>query len=367
MSIESHELAQLLRQTLPGALSDERRNLEIIIDTIERDGITACSDSEHSIFLQNAIEQHRPILIPKRADYFSEAEIYGVDVPVVNAVPLVDEGRRQIVVFDGILQIIRFYADLMWVLNLLMSKRSDRTFVLDEQSIPEANAFSMAAFSILADFVNTRRTLIALSDILGPNARHHALFGYAGAVAFVLAHESGHLALGHTGFKNTALFERNAGLAIKEDIGRFQQLEFDADAYALESIREEIRPIFVSNALIFLGPTAFLEAFGRQRGGSHPLATNRAFHLLSLIAYDPDTATQVKGIIESQVLGFKQLESLRQENGGDIRHRIHERMPIEVAHEVVRMINERVKYEIGLLDIELNGADCKDVGNVRTL
>jgi hypothetical protein len=61
-------------------------------------------------------------------------------------------------------------------------------------------------------------------------------------------------------------------------------------------------------------------------------------------------ANTVAQIVESQAQGFRNLAERRAVNGNDIRFRIHETMPINLAHRFVRDIKERVMRETGLLE-----------------
>jgi hypothetical protein len=63
-----------------------------------------------------------------------------------------------------------------------------------------------------------------------------------------------------------------------------------------------------------------------------------------------DNARAVAEIIEHQAQGFRKLAERRAEHGGDIRFRIHETMPIHLAHRFVNAIKRRVRQETGPLE-----------------
>jgi len=92
--------------------------------------------------------------------------------------------------------------------------------------------------------------------------------------------------------------------------------------------------MLMSSVIFFLGSMAFMEAFARPEDSTHPLFTNRAAHLASLIPGGTADGIAVQNIIESQIAGFQRVSSIREEVHGDIRNRIHETMPIDLAHRV---------------------------------
>lgn len=352
MSLTSRELADLLRSTLPGAAPRERRHVETTVDLIERSNIIARTDSPSSVFLRETVDQYMQFFTPDAAERIASTEIYGVDLPVFNAFARKADKTGQVIVFDGIRQVIMFYAQLIHVLNLLQTLRSDRRIQFEHMDETECHAFSLAAFSVLANYLNTGRPLGAVGDILGPNARRTAEIGYMGAIAFITAHELGHLALGHTGVRGVVP-ERNAfPLAIEEHVNEDQYYEFEADDYALAALRPEKRVDFMASILFYMGPCAFLEAFGRVEGESHPLFVNRAEHLASQLIADAETAAMIRRIIEGQVAGFRNVATIRQGLAGDIRYRIHDTMPVETAYEVIAVIKDRVRTEIGVLELQ---------------
>jgi hypothetical protein len=238
------------------------------------------------------------------------------------------------------------------VLSLLQLRRPEAIMTVDDVVQPEALSFSSAGFAIMADSIETGRTPAAIGDILGLKARKNVKMGYLGAVLFILMHEVGHIHLGHLdavlGYSERPI----RSLAIDEPIGDAQSNEFEADAFAYTSLRDEVRQDIISSVLFFLGPFAFLEAFAFPDGDSHPLAVNRAAHLGRLMDAGTDAASQVARIIESQVAGIQQLAARRREAAGDLRHRIHERMPLDQAYRIVAKIKARVASDVGLLEVQ---------------
>lgn len=350
MSISSTELVILLRGTLPGAAPAERVAIETYIDFIDRHSVTARLDSAGSQFLQRTAADFREFWSADVTGAIETVEVYGVDMPLINAFARTERAHRQVILFEGIQQVVMFYAHLITVMNLLNQVRPDRSIEIDGWREREAASFSLAGFSLLYNYMKTGQALIAVGDILGPQALKNANHGYAATIAFVLAHELAHLVLGHTGASGS-LSERNqVPLAISEDINEFQRREFEADRYALFAFHDHLRAPLMSSVIFFFGPMAFMEAFVRPAGSTHPLFTNRAAHLASLLPANSTDAIAVANIIYSQIEGFKRVAAMRGTED-DIRPRIHRTMPVDLAHRVIKAVKHVVTTEIGCLDV----------------
>ena len=358
MSISSAELIALLQGTLPGAAPAERPAIETYIDLIGRQSVTARQDSEKSRFLKRTATDFEAFWQPEIASHLEGVEIYGVEVPLINAFARLEKGCKQVILFEGIQQVALFYAHFITVMNLLNRLRPGRTIEIEGWREKESASFSLAGFSLLYEYMKTGEILIAVGDILGPAALRNTQLGYAATIAFLLAHELGHLVLGHTGLSG-AIAERNqAPLAIGQEINQYQQNEFEADRYALFAFREHLRLPVMSSVIFFFGPMAFMEAFVRTHPSTHPLFTNRAAHLASLLPKEGKDAIAVANIIESQIEGFKKTSAMRGESENDIRPRIHRTMPVDLAYKVIYAVKEAVTSEMGVLDVEseLQGA-----------
>jgi hypothetical protein len=350
MSIPSDELAELVGLTKTGAAPAEAERLQTTIDTIRRANVTARLDSSQSRFLRNLTDKHAHFMSSDAVDLLRTTDLYGTDLAIANAIPRHRNGRRQIILFEGLCHLIRYYADLITVLNLIQTLRPTATIIVEGEPQPEVSALSSAGFAIIADFIESGRTVRTLSPLLGPKSRRNAAIGYLGAVLFILLHELGHLQLGHLAGARDRTERLPLALPIDETIDHYQQQEFDADAFAFRSLRDEVREDFISSVLFFLGPFAFLEAFALPDAKTHPLSVNRAAHLASLLGPDGRAAHAVARIVESQAAGIKNLARSRNENRGDVRHRIREKMPLDLANRIVREVADRIRDEVGCLD-----------------
>jgi hypothetical protein len=350
VSISSEELIALLRGTVPKAAPVEQSHVEMRINMIEQKGVTARLDSPSSQFLQRTVKNFHQYWGNEIAEQMQATELYGADIPVVNAFAQVTGKRRQIILLQGIQHVVLFYAHFITVLNLLMQFRGDRHIEIDGWKETEPAAFSLAGYSLLYDYMRTGEQLIAVGDMLGPRAAQNTTLGYQATIGFLLAHELGHHVLGHTLISGTRAERNHVSLAIEESIDLFQQQEFEADQFALNVFPPHLRAVLMSSVIFFFGPMAFMEAFNRPAKATHPLFTNRAAYLISLLPPEDENTPIVAGILRSQIEGFKRTGETFGMGETDIRPRIHDTMPVEFAYKVVHAIKKAVAEEHGVLD-----------------
>jgi hypothetical protein len=351
MSISSRDLIDLLEGTVSNAAPLEADTIKTYIDFIDREGVTAELDSDLSKSLQKVRDDFAPYLRPEVASELATIEVYGVDVAAVNAFARLDEDRRQIVIFSGLTDVIIFHAQLRTILNLLQKTRANQVVSVDGWSESEASTFSMAAFTILADFLRGQ-ALISLDGILGPKAAQNVKIGYEASIAFTLVHELAHHVLGHIELGN-AVAERNSfSLPIDENINTRQTNELAADEYALMAFHADLRLPLFSSIVFLMGPMAFMEAFAKPAKQTHPLFTNRTARLGSLLVpSNLQDEEAVRVIVDGQINGFGKVSTMRDGSGGDIRNRIFETVPIDLAHRMIVTIMQRLSSEIGVLDV----------------
>ena len=352
MFIPSAELADLLSELSLGATPAEARQIEAVIHTIHQGNITARLDSPDSLQLSAIQARHSAYLDPMVLKALEETDIFGVDLPITNAIPRIEieKGRRQVIVFGGLLKLIRYYTHLVHVLDLIQKLRSDKTVEVHGQTKSEAEAFSLAASALTACFVRNGDALPEIDDLLGPVTIQHARNGFESALLFIMIHELGHLMLGHTKQRHLLSERRPVSLALPEEINAYQQDELEADAYAAKAILQNHQEDFVPGILFFVTPFAFLEAFGRDTNSSHPLFVNRGKRLAELLCRNTETASIVSSIIQPQIDGFWSLRKKQFEAGGDIHFRIQETMPAQTAWQLIEDIKSRIRSENGFLE-----------------
>ncbi len=353
MSIESHELVEILQGTLSGALPREQRHLRTVIDTIEQTNLTATLDSAPSIFLQEVIENCREFISDEDFGWITGPELYGVDINACDAVARCEAGRQQIIVFSGLVQMIRMYGELLSVLTLLARGRKGPAIYVQGKRETELSAYVVAAISVILNYVETGTATVNFGDILGPEVKMRTDVAWKCGVYFIIAHEAAHLQLGHFDAATRHLSERMvSGLPISEASTIYRTRELAADATAIESLRPEARHWFFPGLSNFLGPFSLLEAFGRDVGETHPLCANRTAQLAKLAAPpDPKHQRMFTEIIEFRTRWFQGMaESRSTSKTGDVRDRILRSLPIWEATQIIRGIHENVIADSQYLD-----------------
>lgn len=344
MLINQSDLSEILRSSISGATLNERHRIDTIISTVASDEITARLDSDSSVNLRGIVDAHKNILSEEASDLLSEIDIFGVNLDLCNAFARIDSGHKQIIVFDGLLYLIRFYADLVTILPLLNYYYPDETIEINGEKESVAQLFSTAGLSLIVDYIENGGALVDLSPILGPVAKRNSELGYLGAIVFLLAHEAGHIELGHCDMSYHS--ERYVGnLAIKEEIDNYQNQEFEADEFAFYSITEETRNLFISSIIFFMGPLAYSEIFHFEEGRTHPLAANRLSNLSEKVTFpsDPKLEVALKEIMTGEIERFRGFSAQREAYNGDARERIREVISFEAAHSIIRGVTDRLK------------------------
>jgi len=343
MSIGPNELIRLLEQTRARVAPAEAASVQIAIDTIRHTGLRAESGSDSSRRIQKILKAHRELLEPAAAARLERVQIFGVDIHICDALPRIDAGQDQVVVFDGLLYLIRFHVDMINAMVLLQSQRADAHVTVDGEEMPLWLALSLAGHALIVDAIQSGRPLAGLGDLMGPVAQRRAEIGYAGAVLFLLLHELGHIDCGH--LTHGSRSERSEGmLRVPEALTAHQQNELEADAFAMRCLRGEIRSEFVSSVMFCLAPFAFAQTFATLDAPTHPLAVNRLARIADHLALtgDAEFDNAVCSIVTGEVERFTRLAPQRAEAGGDMRFRLREHMPLQRAYETLSIVRSAV-------------------------
>jgi hypothetical protein len=131
MCIRSDELVGLVERTRLGALLPEQMRLAAVGEAIRRTNATALQQNPGSRFLRNIVRAHLHFFTDEAAALLQATELLCLEWSVIDAFPRVQSGRRFVIVFDGLLKAVRYYADLTWVLELMRQSRPDATLTLD--------------------------------------------------------------------------------------------------------------------------------------------------------------------------------------------------------------------------------------------
>lgn len=334
-----------------GAAPRETSEARAVAGEILRDGRGARLDSTSSKSLQSVLIATNAELGSRAIERLARVEIYGDETSYINAVPQARKGIERIFVFDGLKHLIHYHSDLIKVLGLLQAHRPGVEYQLPDGSVlSESLAFSMAGYSILANFHETRRVPMTIHDMLGPKAQAEVLAAYRGALCFVLLHELGHIELGHLKFSEVRSERSHLSLREPEALSSYQEAELEADAFAMNLIPRHARATFTPSLIFFLGAFAFIEVFSGGLSESHPLAVNRLARLVDLCEMDQADQSILVSWIGGQVENYRRFAQDRAIHGGSIRSRIAESMPADQAYAVVLEIKRRVAAQHGVLE-----------------
>lgn len=352
MSITAQELASIIERASVGATPNEENLSRNVANEIRRAGYDATIESESSRSLQLMIDASSEELGKRAISQLRMVRIYGCESSYINAIPDISVEKR-IIIFDGLKHLIYYHIALIKVLDRLQKHREASKYSLsDGEALPESLAFSLAGYSILANFQENRQIPLAINDILGERAQGEVLAAFHGALCFVLLHELAHIELGHLSNKKLRSERFQPVLLEPEPLNQWQAEEMEADQYAWQLIQAETRHLFVPSIIFFLGAYAVIEVFSGHMTKAYPLAINRLSNLLSLTDMQANDMNIAVSWVDQQVNTFRRLRGDRDQSGGSIRNRIKESMPVETAYKIVTQIKRTVAAEYGPLDAD---------------
>lgn len=352
MRISAKELASIVERASLGATPNEVNLARMVANEIRSARRGATFESECSRSLHSIIDASSEDLGPCAVSQLSTVHIYGYESSYINAIPDVSS-ERKIIVFDGIKHLIYYHIALIKVVDRLQKHRDSAKYLFsDGELIQESLAFSMAGYSILTDFQETRRVPAAINDMLGERAQGELIAAFRGALCFVLMHELAHIELGHLSTNRLRSERFQPVLLESETLNQWQAEEMEADLYAWHLIQPATRHLFVPSIIFFLGAYTFIEVFSGPLNTAYPLAVNRLSNLLSHTDMKANDMKIAVSWVEQQANTFRNLSIERDQSGGSIRERIHESMPVDKAYKIIGDIKSTVSSEYGPLDAD---------------
>lgn len=351
MLIPNSELIQWVEAKSVRANARNCEHIWQIIDTFEHTGLVADSNSQSSRCIQNIVKVHREIITDAACAELEKIVIFGINAPQCDAFPMFYHETPCIIIFDGLLQLVRFNTDLQILIALLEEKIPDQKINVGGENMSIALAMSLAGHVALTESIDTGHQLIDITAVLGSNAIQRSEYGYGAAVIFYVLHELGHLTCGH--LERGFISERmSIDTAVKEYINQNQKMEFEADSYALNCIHSDVRNPIISSLVFALGPFAFLETFRGSLDKNHPLTVNRIAELASQIEFpeEPELAEAVLSVVTSEVKRFERLAEDRRLSDGNIQQKIRNTMTLPMAHDTMNKVGKYIKENVGVLD-----------------
>jgi hypothetical protein len=349
--IPNEDLLALLGETGVRSNPVSAEQVSFTLRALAHSGIDADSASESSRSLQQLVHKQRSVLTPVAQSRLDSVFLFGLDTLLCDAIPKRYRSHKCILVHVGLLQLLRYYTDLQLAMVLLKDEKAE--IDVGGEPVQIGLAASLAGHAILVAALDSSHQLISLSPLLGEVARQRSDYGYGAAALFLVLHELAHHELGHldAGYKSERMAMEPR---IHESIDPMRQMEVEADAFALQCFAPEIRAPVISSVMFAFGPFAFLEVFRGPMDAHHPLTVNRLAALAAGLSFsdEPELEQAAQSIVESNVDRFMRLASDRARGGGDVSHRIHEHLPLALAHEVLNHVGRWVREHRGTLDFD---------------
>lgn len=354
MLINNDRLIELVLAVRCHAVGQRAAHVKMMVSHWQQQSVLADSRSHQSQSLLTLFNNHRPLLEPKLHRGIAEQVIMAVDGPVCDAIPTVHQGQQVIIIFQGLLRLIRFYTELQLLISLLDQENENLSINGSDEVMQIGLAASVAGHAMMCASLEEGHLLVDLSHLLGPRATQRADYGYGAAVTFLLLHEYGHHVLGHLsgGFlSEQAAFD----LPLPESGGRILLRELEADAYALESFLPEYRAVLMSSIVFAMAPFAFMESFSGPRNPvSHPLTANRLAAMGKQVSGIADETIRkaIHSIVDDELARYRRLSAQRAINNGDISGNITRNMPLTTAYQWLSAIEQWIGNRSALPDFE---------------
>lgn len=349
MLIPNEDLLTLIEETGVRSNPVDAEQVQFTVRALKHSAVPADSSSKSSQSLQELVDKQRSLLTADAQTHLDGVVLFGLDTPLCDAIPRRYRDHDCILVHVGLLQLLRYYTEMQQVLALLKDENAE----IDVEGVGAkiGLAASLACHAILVAALDSRHQLVSLSPLLGEVAQQRSNYGYGAAALFLVLHELGHHIQGHlnAGYKSERMAMETR---IPESLAPIQQMEMEADAFALHCFAPEIRAPVISSVMFAFGPFAFLETFRGSMGRNHPLTVNRLASLSARLSFpgEPDLQEAARSIVDAHVARFKRLESDRAHSGGDISGRIHKHISLQTSHQVLDRIGHWVREHRGTLD-----------------
>ncbi|MEM7220019.1 MAG: hypothetical protein AAF515_16755 [Pseudomonadota bacterium] len=246
--------------------------LQRLLDADLADETRGQKRQEHVLGL---VARNHTLTAPGISDLIDRQTIRVLPSPICAAF---SKPPNTIVVGDGLIDLLTacgYWSALVGALP----KSADEVYPLEKHpKIPLSDALAVYTYALLYRYHEHGEPLPDFRALAhqfpNPNLDTQVRDAIAGAVMYILLHELGHLALGHHEGNDVSLpFDPPA--LIGEALTLYQQRELEADLWAMEAIRPDLRKIHT--AWINMGLSFHFQrgALLSEASESHPLYVNR--------------------------------------------------------------------------------------------
>lgn len=317
-----------------------------MLGQLERDYLVAGYNDTKTRQLMNVTSQNRRWLVPDMSAHFEACEIYVLPYKPCLAFSQIGEERQvgQVVISEGMIDLIGAAIFDAWLQNLIPAELVEHPVGRLRQ--PLMVVFNAATTLLKYRFYRYGEPLPAFSAPLGEEARQNSAVALSGALTFLLLHELGHIVLGH--LDDTPPRLTYCDMAYVQDLSGYQLQEVEADQFALESLKPEVRmlgPYWMSQCLAYFVKFELISGIADE---GHPLAINR-IHMAEQRRVQDGTQAESETI--GKVLGSRFGEIQRLGPPGKDRPLLETpRKDILLAlGEVVRVLRDEANVDLSAL------------------
>ena len=287
-TLSTSELSNALRD-VKSALASTYLSaaMERHLAEVSATGTVLRSDTPETLQLRQFVLEYSGFLTQAAIGFFSETALFRHRLPCCNALAReTQDGIPYVLICEGLIQITGYRQALNILvhnLQLMLEKKvQDPETAQAHLTTLTFNALAYSYWSYLAG-----EQLPDLAGLFGTTHKSNLTIGLAGASAFVIMHEIGHIRLGHTREAHPAPPQIYTSLPF-EDMTALKAMELEADRFAIACVKDELKPSMAASALIILDVFSDFECMCLPRSASHPLVINRIASLSEAMRLDSD-------------------------------------------------------------------------------
>ena len=214
----------------------------------------------------------------------SNVELFAISDMVCNALSRPFLGKFQIVLYSGLFTLMSHRLIVGQMITDVLERCRKRAIQDAEEHIKQLLTLSyLYGFWIyFKDRTYDLRNIAENLNIHNQTAFRHAL---GGAMLFIYLHELGHIELKHHDVYDRC-FEN--GIMNSEAKEKIAWMEYEADQFALDSVKDHLRAVMVVNANLVFDMINEFELYALNSTMGHPLIYRRLERLISLLNPDRD-------------------------------------------------------------------------------
>lgn len=256
--------------------------IERQIERIRREGSAVTANTAPSRALRALVQRNvERMLLEERAQMLAQSLVYVVPLPLCAAYSKPD---GQIVIGNGLMNVLSACGYWAFLCEQLPAELMGIRPLPRFPSLSAWDAVSLYLFALIFRHYRYGEPLPDLRAWITPVTREEidvqVKHSVAGAATFILLHEMGHIALSHHVRKDT-LLPADFALSVEQSLSEYQIKEFEADDFAMASLRETLRALHLPWINMALNFHVQRETMLGERAPHHPISINRLSHAFS--------------------------------------------------------------------------------------